>query len=33
METGVINNPLLPLAYDNKIVQPHIGWGFEDWGE
>ena len=33
VETGVINTPLLPLAYDNKIVQPLIGWGFEDWGE
>ena len=30
MWAGVINNPLLPLAYDNSIVEPPIrggGWG------
>ena len=28
MWAGVINNPLLPLAYDNSIVEPLIrgGW-------
>ena len=33
--SGVINSPLLPLAYDNSIVEPLIrgGGGGVGWGD